>query len=958
MSLDKKISQLDPIDALTPGTEFPVYDEISGETKKVLFDDLKESLGSSGFLKNQNSDYNSGAWGFISTLNAVSETMYLVQNNASGETVNVTLPSGQPDGSLIGFADGSFNGNNINSTFNISNLNNSNKILKSGEVLIVRSFGGVWKIAVRSNTTSIIDFFTGIATNSYVDSQDTATLNSAKSYADGLVVGLWDDRGNFNASVNAYPSSGGSGTAGAILKGDIWTVSVAGTLPTSQVVEVGDTVRALIDSPGNTQSNWAIAQNNIGYTPENVSNKDTDTSLTANSDTKYASQKAVKTYIDYLGNTLTTAVNGRMLGSNNLSEITTPSTARNNLQLGSSNDVTFNSVTGSNATANTMAFFDTTKKLVSALSTTFGTWLNTFTAKATPVDADTLTIGDSASSFEAKKVTWANIKSTLKTYFDSIYQAILTASNLHTFVDSLTAMTTPADADRMIIVDNSASLAKKITWANIKATLKSYFDSIYATTYLTTRYAKVDYINGNNGTALLQRADKPYADLQTCYNAIVALGGTDNWIIEIVGDKTIITNELTMNVLRNGNMTLIFQGNITLSIPFSSTSGMFNNIAIDNLTIIFNGNLTQTTNIGLGLGNQSNPNQTNNKFIFNGIATLRHGKSILVDNGNININGNNNYLFFNNLVIDITNISGATGTYLTAVIGLYTNNNCSNTCQINNLTVQGSTTTALNLGIFTSGGNSIFEINSIFLNQINTNYNSWYLFTGTYNKINITTIDTRTNGTLAYKDTIFNAVTANVVNIDNADIKLGGLDFYSSGIKNLNTINYKSNGVIMYDQLFQGVWTNLGTVESTILSQNVIQLKANSKITGGKWIFNCDTNSSCFLIYPNGTKCVEFENMSIYNKGITANTVEGCPFFRTYSNNGSLRLKILFKNVNLSGTLNNTNPATTWIKSFGGGGFDLIKIEGDIVTCYNGALNSNIINNCDINYIEDLNLIN
>lgn len=97
---------------------------------------------------------------------------------------------------------------------------------------------------------------------------------AAKSYADGLVVGLWDDRGNFNASVNAYPSSGGSGTAGAILKGDIWTISVAGTLPTGQAVGVGDTVRALIDTPGNTQTNWAIAENNIGYVPENAANKD------------------------------------------------------------------------------------------------------------------------------------------------------------------------------------------------------------------------------------------------------------------------------------------------------------------------------------------------------------------------------------------------------------------------------------------------------------------------------------------------------------------------------------------------------------------------------------------------------------------------------------------------------------------------------------------------------------
>jgi hypothetical protein len=67
----------------------------------------------------------------------------------------------------------------------------------------------------------------------------------------------------------------------------------------------------------------------------------------------------------------------------------------------------------------------------------------------------------------------------------STYQAILTAANMHTFVDSLNTMTTPADADRLLIVDNSASLAKKITWANIKATLKTYFDSL--TTTLTNK---------------------------------------------------------------------------------------------------------------------------------------------------------------------------------------------------------------------------------------------------------------------------------------------------------------------------------------------------------------------------------------------------------------------------------------------------------------------------------------
>lgn len=114
------------------------------------------------------------------------------------------------------------------------------------------------------------------------------SLTDAKTYADGLVVGLWDDRGTFDASGGAYPASGGSGTAGAILKGDIWIISVAGTLPTGQAVEVGDAVRALIDTPGNTQANWSIIQNNIGYVAENAANKETGSAPTDDT-TKYPS---------------------------------------------------------------------------------------------------------------------------------------------------------------------------------------------------------------------------------------------------------------------------------------------------------------------------------------------------------------------------------------------------------------------------------------------------------------------------------------------------------------------------------------------------------------------------------------------------------------------------------------------------------------------------------------------
>lgn len=48
--------------------------------------------------------------------------------------------------------------------------------------------------------------------------------------------------------------------------------------------------------------------------------------------------------------------------------------------------------------------------------------------KATPVDADELGLVDSAASNVLKKLTWANLKATLKTYFDGIYGALAVAN--------------------------------------------------------------------------------------------------------------------------------------------------------------------------------------------------------------------------------------------------------------------------------------------------------------------------------------------------------------------------------------------------------------------------------------------------------------------------------------------------------------------------------------------------
>jgi hypothetical protein len=145
-----------------------------------------------------------------------------------------------------------------------------------------------------------------------VDLSDYAEI----SYVDSLVSGVLRDRGNYDASGNTFPASGGSGSAGAIKKGDLWYISVAGTLG-SAAVGVGDTVRALADTPGQTAGNWAVMENNLGYVPE---------------------------------------------------------------------------------------------RSIDAAS-----------SKTTPVDADTVGFIDSAASNVLKKVSWANIKATLKAYFDTLY---------------------------------------------------------------------------------------------------------------------------------------------------------------------------------------------------------------------------------------------------------------------------------------------------------------------------------------------------------------------------------------------------------------------------------------------------------------------------------------------------------------------------------------------------------
>jgi len=74
-----------------------------------------------------------------------------------------------------------------------------------------------------------------------------------------------------------------------------------------------------------------------------------------------------------------------------------------------------------------------------------------------------------------------------------------TLTSLAALVESSGAITTPADADKLPLRDSVSGLLAHVSWGNIKAALKAYFDTLYATA------ATITSALGNWKTILGQR---------------------------------------------------------------------------------------------------------------------------------------------------------------------------------------------------------------------------------------------------------------------------------------------------------------------------------------------------------------------------------------------------------------------------------------------------------------------
>lgn len=80
--------------------------------------------------------------------------------------------------------------------------------------------------------------------------------------------------------------------------------------------------------------------------------------------------------------------------------------------------------------------------IIKVNSNTRGATIHNATSKTTLVDNDELAVLDSTTSFSLNKLTWANLKATLKTYFDGIY-ATSTYLNLKAPLESPVFTGTP-----------------------------------------------------------------------------------------------------------------------------------------------------------------------------------------------------------------------------------------------------------------------------------------------------------------------------------------------------------------------------------------------------------------------------------------------------------------------------------------------------------------------------------
>jgi hypothetical protein len=277
-------------------------------------------------------------------------------------------------------------------------------------------------------------------------------------------------------------------------------------------------------------------QTALGFTPENVANKSTDGTLSANSDTNYPSQKAVKTYAD----TKQAALGFTPENTANKSTSTADSASTVKFPVWST---VVSYVTGLGYLLSSTAA-STYQAILT--SSNFGTFVNSLTAKTTPVDADLIDISDSAASNAQKKVTLTNFKAYLKTYLDTLYISLSTA---------LTGLSL-TDNSQITSSDNVVSAAGKLQVQINSITFKQFVQVATTANITLSGTQTIDGVAVTVGTRVLVKNQTTAAN-----NGIYVVAA---------GAWTRATDANTAALLLGAKVTVI-SGNTNSSLSFQQT---------------------------------------------------------------------------------------------------------------------------------------------------------------------------------------------------------------------------------------------------------------------------------------------------------------------------------------------------------------------------------------------------
>lgn len=172
--------------------------------------------------------------------------------------------------------------------------------------------------------------------------------------------------------------------------------------------------------------------------------------------------------------------------------------------------------------------------------------VDTTESKATPIDADALLLQDSADSSIWKRLTWANLKATAKSYFDTIYAAVVHTHVIGDVTNLQTSLDGKVDENAAIVGATKTKItydAKGLVTAGADATTADIADSTNKR-YVTD--AQLTVIGNTSGT---NTGD------QNLFGKVAVSGQSD-----VVADSA------------NDTLTLVAGSNITITTDASTDS--------------------------------------------------------------------------------------------------------------------------------------------------------------------------------------------------------------------------------------------------------------------------------------------------------------------------------------------------------------------------------------------------